>query len=105
MVPSEKPGLVFQRRGRQRSDDHCPQCVVCPRAGTGSVVQEGGRRKLFSSPQTRRVVSEERESGRALRLAFPNTHAQRKHGALFAELKPRLNHSTSQKQAFQNKLD
>lgn len=76
MVPSEKPGLVFQRRGRQRSDDHCPRCVVCPRSGTVSVGVGGHtRRKLFSSHLTRGVVSEVRESSRALRRVFPNTHA------------------------------
>lgn len=77
MVPSEKPGLVFQRRGRQRSDDHCPRCVVCPHSGTVSVGGWGGdtKRKLFSSQLTRGVVSEVRESGRALRRVFPNTHA------------------------------
>lgn len=62
-------------------------------------------RKLFSSQRTGGVVSVVRESGRALRRAFWTPTLSVSRGALFAELKPHLNHSTFQKQAFQNKWD
>lgn len=56
-----------------------------------------GDGKVFSSLRTRGVVSEVRESGRALRSAFSNTHAQRKQRGHIGKLKPHFNHSTFQK--------
>lgn len=103
MVPSEKLGLVFQQRGRQRSDDHCPP--VCHMSSHWHWLCGTGGRKLFSSEQTKRVISEVRESGRALRHALWTPTLSVRREALFTGLNPRLNHSTFQKQAFQNKWD
>lgn len=83
--PVKSRALCF----RQRSDNHCPKRVVCPRTGVRGAARGGGG-DSFSSQRTRGVECDGSESGSALRCAF--WAASR--GASFGQIPPRLTRAT-----------
>lgn len=85
MVPSEKPGLVFQQQSRKPSDDHYPPRVPYVLALALALWHRGEETLFISADQGNRIWSEGK--WQSSQTSFLNTHAQRKQRGLVRRTK------------------